>query len=118
ALEDLDALDRVRVQVVQARGTGHRAARVVDAHAVDVDERLVGLREGGAPADADLPALARAAAAGEGGDARLAALQHLRDVLDRALLEVRRVHRGDGVPEGTPLGGGTGAGDDHLVQRD
>src|SRR5690606_25735182 len=60
ALEDLDALDRLRVDVVEPRGlaaapahAGAEALRVVDADAVHVDHRLVRLREGGGAANAD-----------------------------------------------------------------
>src|SRR5439155_5244572 len=76
-LENLDALDLVRIEVVEAgdharpERLDRDAARllVVDAHAVHVEERLAGEREGADAADADARTAANHAGAGQNRDA-------------------------------------------------
>src|SRR5690606_6814024 len=108
ALDDLDALDVVGIDVVPA-GDGAGAEcladragrlRVVDADAVHVDERLVRKREASRAADADTAAAAKHTRSLDDGDARRAAVQQLGHRADGRLLDdVRRVHRRHGVTE-------------------
>lgn len=102
ALHDLDRLDVVGVDVVQAVGglVGARSQRSADAleepHAVDEDDRLVGERERRRAAHPDLPRRARRARPRGDRHARHPRLEDLVDGRDgRVGLDVRDADRGD-----------------------
>ena len=125
-LQDFEALDRFGIDVVQARRIAApartdeiaEAAAAVHAYAVDVDDRLIRLRQAGGAADADACAFARQPARREDADAGLARREHLGHVGDRRGLKLAGVDGRDRVAEFATLCGDTGAGDNDGVQPD
>ena len=126
ALQDLDPLDRLGVDVVDPRGIPAAAgadivpppAAAIHPHAVHVDDRFGRLREAGGAADADPRPLARQPAGGQNGDAGLAGRELLGDVLNRGVDEVARVDRRDRVGHLASLGFGASAGHHDSVETD
>src|SRR5207248_11378997 len=126
ALEHLDALDRLGVDVVEARGAAPAAganviaepARAVHAYAVHVHDRLVRLRQARSAADPDPGALTGHRARGEHGYAGLAGGELLREVGHRRVAQPAHVARRDRVAQLALLGFGAGAGADDHVEAD
>src|SRR5690606_39196570 len=102
ALDDLDRLDDLRADVVQPRGRSGvpdaqrdvvAGSGIVDAHAVDVDERLARQHDGTGATDADIAAATDGSAAGRDVHARHAAREHRLEVwLRRYLLFGRHLN--------------------------
>ncbi len=126
ALQDLDALDGLGVDVVDpgripATAGADKvppAAATIDPHSIHIDDRFGRLREAGGAADADARAFARQPARGQDRDAGLARRELLGDVLDGGVDEVARVDRRDGVGHLAALGFAAGAGHHHRVESD
>ncbi len=127
ALEDLDRFDLGGIEVVHAGNHAgserlHRdaAARlVVDADAVDIDQRVAREREAGDAADADVGAGADHAAARRDDDARGATIDQPIDARDRGGGSYFvGLDLGDRVTDGTLGLSAGGTGDDDLVELD
>ncbi len=127
ALDHLDRLDVVRVQVVQRvraldRAVVHAVAAVRaggDAHAVHVEDRLVPRGQRAGAADADLRARARLARARHQRHARRPRGQQLLHVRDRRLLrEVAGLEPRHRVAQCAPDRAARGARHDDRVQVD
>ena len=126
ALQDLDALDGLGVDVVDpgripaAAGADivPPAAAAIDPHPIHVDNRLGRLGKAGGTPDADARAFAREPARGQNRDAGLARRELLGNVLDGGVDEVARVDRRDGVRYLASLRFGAGAGHHHRVESD
>ena len=122
-LEDLDALDRGRVDVVdparcRLRRTPATGAATVDTHAIKVDDGFVRLRKRRGSANADASAATGVPAAGEADDTCFAPLEHVAEAGDRRILKVGDVHRGDRVAELLLLCGDARSRDHDLVKLD
>ena len=122
SLDDLDAVDVVRVDVVErAIGifgsvlTGGRLA--LGAHPVDVDEGLVAECDAYVAAQADVGAGTRVPGAELHARTRNARLQELADVVHR-LRDLGDVDLLDRVADLAPAGLARGPGDDDLVEVD
>ena len=124
ALDDLDALDLVGVDVterarVTAGATGGRAERrvVLHAHAVHVDEGLAAQRHRGHASDRDAGATTDLAVGTAEADTRRTGGHELLNARDRGLLRhVRGGEALDGVTEGATLSLPDGTRDDDLLQ--
>src|SRR5690606_37484188 len=124
-LDDLHALDVLRVQVAQAAHdlaaqADHVHVALIDADAVDVDERLVVLGEAGDPAEHQGAGGADRTARSHAHDARLTPLEQVLDAGDRRIAELRLdVDGGDPGPDrAAALHAGRRTGDDQLIERD
>ncbi len=128
ALDDLDALDVVRVDVVErahrdlsapplhhAGGAHAREGSVHHPHAVDVDDRLVRHRDAGVSAQADLASLAELAAAARHLDPGRRALEQVADQ-HGPLRDVGDVELRDRVSDLASPRGARRPGHDDLVE--
>ena len=123
SLDDLDALDLFRIDVVDpacaATASLHRSLRgiAVHAHAVDVDDRIIAQRETARAPNADLCARADLAGRGQHDDAGRSSPDELVHGPRRRNLEyVRRLDRLDDVTDRALLHDPTCAGDYDLVE--
>ena len=124
ALDDLDPLDFLRVEVIETGGAvagpGTKADDAsVGADPVDVEQGLCAKRHRAAPANDDATARPDRAAADLDGHPGDLSGQHLLDVRWRAGLErLGRVHGPDHVGDCSALNGPDRPGDDDLVQAE
>jgi hypothetical protein len=120
-LQDLDALDGLRRDVVETRRVAlTRSADGGGVHpdAIDVDDGLIELRQRRRAADADAGTLAGVTRRRKCNHARLTTGQELREVRDRSVLQLADVDRRDGVAQLLPLGRDTSTRHDDFVERD